>query len=113
MAVPGINELLVPFLEAIKDGQPHTRAAIKEALAAHFKLTEKDLQQRQGNNTLVIVNHMAWCDVHLCDAGFAAKTENRKDHQLDTFTITERGLYELTHNRDKIRVSYLNQFKKP
>ena len=112
MAVPGINEMLVPFLAAIKDGKPRQREQIKQHIARHFNLSEKDLQQKGGNSTLAIVNHLAWCDVHLCGAEFAVKNANSTNHMQDEFTITPRGLHELKTNPEKITVAYLMSFRK-
>lgn len=113
MAVPGINEMLVPFLEALRDGKPRQREQIKQHIAQHFNLSEKDLHQRGKNSkTLVITNRMAWCDVYLCGSQMVAKRRNNKNNMEDEFTINPKGLELLKTNPQNITVGYLRKFRK-
>ena len=43
MPIPSQNEILIPFLEILRDGQPHTRSQIIFDLAKRFNLTEDEL----------------------------------------------------------------------
>ena len=57
MPIPSQNEILVPFLDILRDGQPHTRADMLQSLAQRFSLTEAELQAKRGNQRVIRSRH--------------------------------------------------------
>jgi hypothetical protein len=51
MPLPSQNEILVPFLETLRDGQPHIRAQIIFDLAKRFNLTPEELNDTVGQHS--------------------------------------------------------------
>ncbi|HRF94989.1 MAG TPA: NERD domain-containing protein, partial [Aggregatilineales bacterium] len=60
----------------------------------------------------VILNRVAWCDIHFFKAGFITKRAHATDSQLDEFSITPMGFKELKHYASDITVGYLQSFYK-
>lgn len=111
MPILSQNEFLLPFLNLLRDGQPHTRAEILDALAKRFNLTEEELNDMSGHQ-LTITNRIAWCDAYFGKAGFIAKEKNRDDNMQDIFRITIVGQNQLHHHAQRITVGYLQTFYK-
>lgn len=101
MSLPAENDLIVPFLERIADGNVHTKQAVADALAEHFNVRAADRGRQQGQFDILI----DWCHADCTRGGF---TENFGDG----FRITARGSDELRSNRDQITVAYVRSFGK-
>lgn len=109
MPIPSQNEILVPFLEALRDGQPHTRSEIIFTLAKRFNLTEGELNDTSGNH-FTIVNRVGWCDAYFNKADFIYKEKHPKDNMQDVFRITIVGQNQLQRHANRITVGYLQSF---
>jgi DNA-binding MarR family transcriptional regulator len=109
MPIPSQNEVLVPFLESLRDGQPHSRSQILGALAKHFELSETELNETSGQQ-LTVISRMAWCDTYFVKAGFVQKERHAKDSLQDRFRITPTGQLQLQRHASRIDVAYLQSF---
>ncbi len=109
MAIPSQQEILVPFLETLRDGQPHTRGEILFILAKRFNLSEEELNQQSGNH-FTIINRLAWCDTYFRKAEFVEKEKDGKDNLQDLFRITAVGQMQLMRHASRIDVGYLQSF---
>lgn len=109
MPIPTQNDFLVPFLRILSDGAEHARGQIMYQLAQHFAISQDEAQHMSGGQ-FTLVSRVAWCDVHLCKAGFVHKTQHPSDSLADTFRITSLGVRELNKRADQITVGYLMRF---
>ena len=66
MPVPFFQDIMLPLLEAIADGQEHQLRSVRQNLAPRFSLTEDELQEKtpSGGNFL-FANRVAWASLHL------------------------------------------------
>lgn len=109
MPIPTQNEILVPFLEVLGDGQPHTRSEILFTLAKRFHLSEAELNDMSGNQ-FTMVNRVGWCDAYFVKAGFVSKERDPDDSFNDVFRITATGQNQLKRHKARISVGYLQSF---
>lgn len=109
MPIPTQNEVLLPFLQLLSDGQTLTRSQMLFRLAKHFNITEAEAQTMSGSQ-FTLVSRVAWCDVHFCKAGFVDKHQHHSDSMADEFRITTLGIRELNRRADKLTVGYLRMF---
>jgi len=49
--IPTVKEILVPFLEALKDGKSYPSNEITEKIVKHFKLNDHQRTMRYESNT--------------------------------------------------------------
>lgn len=105
MSIPGIDELLVPFLEILSDTKSHNRNELIETLGNKFGLSNEERLQRDAGNNLVFGNRIDWCRSYFVTAKFI---ENRDDH---SFQITPKGLEALRNDKSNISVKYLMTFR--
>lgn len=109
MPIPSQNEILVPFLETLRDGQPHTRSQIIFDLAKRFNLTHEELNDTSGQH-FTIINRVGWCDAYFNKAGFISKEKHPKNNMEDVFRITITGQNQLSRHAGRIDVAYLQSF---
>lgn len=109
MPIPSQNDILVPFLRTLQDGQAHSRAQIIFELAKHFNLTEDELNDTTGNH-FTMINRVGWCDAYFNKADFISKEKHPKDHMQDLFRITIVGQKHLKRHAQRIDVGYLQSF---
>lgn len=109
MPIPTQNEILVPFLETLAGGQPHTRDEILFELARRFDLSEAELTETTGPH-ITMINRVGWCDAYFGKAGFITKEKHPKDNLRDVFRITPVGQMQLQRHADRIDVGYLQSF---
>ncbi|TSC57759.1 MAG: restriction system protein [Candidatus Peregrinibacteria bacterium Greene0416_19] len=69
MPVPKFDQLLLPLLQFVKDGQEHALKDAIQYLEEHFKLTdgERALLLPSGHQR-TIVNRAGWARTHLMKA---------------------------------------------
>ena len=106
MAMPSINDLLLPFLRIMDDEKIHYRIDMINQLADQFNLSEEERLQRDTNNNLVFGNLIDWCRSYFISAQFIQNTENKG------FRITRLGSEQLRDSPAQINVQYLRQFFK-
>jgi restriction system protein len=70
MPVPDFQSIMLPFLEALKNGEEVAVRDLTTLLADRFNLTTEDRQQMlpSGEQTL-FSNRVAWAKTHLKNAG--------------------------------------------
>ncbi len=105
MPIPDFQELMLPILKAIADGNLYKTSELKELLAAEFNLTEEERRELLPSGTQSrFDNRVVW-----------AKTYLAKSLLLDTpkrahITISERGREVLKKAPDSIDRSFLMQY---
>jgi restriction system protein len=105
VAVPDFQSVMLPFLEALQDGQERTMREVTELLAARFKLTDEERRQLlpSGQQTL-FSNRVAWAKSHLKNAGLIDNPIRGK------VSIAGAGLKVLQQKPLAVNCRFLKQF---
>lgn len=86
MALPKYNELYVPFLTALIDGNVHALKEIKRSIADTLCLSAEELSERlPSGKQFIFDNRMGWARTYLKKAGLI------KAPQRGYFSITDQG----------------------
>lgn len=101
MAIPSSEILLLPLLQAVKDGKEYYAADITAALAKQFSLTDEELSVMLESGTKLFTNRVAWAKSYLVMAGFLVGT--RRGY----FKITEEGVKFLSTNPQQLDLKFL------
>lgn len=104
MAVPGFQDLMLPFLQVCSDGKERTVMEICETIAHQLLLTEADLQEVMASGQTKFYNRTAWVKSYFGKACLLDFPSRGK------FKITQRGLDLLKTNPKTIRVKTLCQY---
>lgn len=104
MAVPGFQDLMLPFLQICSDGKERTVLEIGEEIAQKLSLPNEDLEELMSSGQTKFYNRTAWVKSYFGKACLLDFPSRGK------FTITRRGLDLLKTNPNSIRVSTLYQY---
>lgn len=105
MAIPGFQEFLLPVLKITGDGEEHSLAAVREAIAARFGLSPEDRNELlPSGKQRRYDNRVAWAKVHLDRAGLLTSTRR------GFFRVTEAGRALLTERPDRIDLTLLDRY---
>ena len=104
MAVPPFQDLFLPFLRFVEDGEVHNRQEVSQHLAAHFRLSQSDVEEVLPSGAQRrFDNRVAWAKSFLSKALLIEATGNR-------FQITDRGRALLATNPTRIDNRTLAQY---
>ena len=106
MPIPEFQAFMLPIMQFASDGQVHTLAEAREALAAALHVTDLERQEllpsgRQSR----FDNRVAWAKVHLHHAGLLSSPQRGR------FSITDRGREVLAKAPLRIDLRLLSQFE--
>lgn len=104
MAVPGFQDLMLPFLQICNDGKERTVAEVGEVIAAQLHLSEEDLQETMTSGQTKFYNRTAWVKSYFGKACLLDFPSRGK------FKITQRGVDLLKSNPTSIRIKTLSQY---
>jgi len=104
MAVPGFQDLMLPFLQICSDGKERTVMEIGEIIAHQLMLSEFDLQEIMASGQTKFYNRTAWVKSYFGKACLLDFPSRGK------FKITQRGLDLLAKNPKSIRIKTLDQY---
>jgi restriction system protein len=105
MAVPDFQSVMLPFLEALQDGQERTMRELTEMLAQRFKLTDKDRQEHLSSGPQpLFYNRVAWAKTHLKNAGLIENSVRGK------VSISAMGRKVLGQKPATVNCRFLKQF---
>jgi len=105
MPVPGFQEFMLPLLELSADGQEHSLAEARTAMATRFKLTEDEQNELLPTAKQTrFSNRVAWAKSYLQQAELL--TSSRRGH----FLLTERGRAVLAEKPVRIDIQFLERF---
>lgn len=89
MATPGFQEMFLPFLQFLSDGETYHTSAIRDDIARHFELTEEDLNDMiPSGQSSRLANRVGWARTHLNKAGLIEQVS--------------RGYYRITEDGQKL-----------
>ena len=105
MPLPDFQSLMLPLLGILSDGVERPPAAIREAAAAQFHLSETDLAilLPSGIQTM-FTNRVAWALSYLKQAVLV------ESPRRGSYRITERGRSVLKNRPERINIEFLKQF---
>lgn len=105
MAVPDFQTLMLPVLQACRDGDEHRTAALVEAMADRFELTAEEREQLvPSGQQRLIANRTHWAITYLVKAGLLQRIRK------GVIRITERGRRVLDEKPERIDTQYLKRF---
>ena len=105
MAVPKYDELMKPFLDAIKDGKTYKIKDVAAILARQLNLSQDDLAEMQPSRQQTLFrNRVGWAKTYLKKAGLVDSSARA------TVVITDAGKKVVAANPEKIDSKYLEQF---
>ena len=102
MAVPGFQEMFLPFLQSLSDGTPRHHTAIRQFIEEQLQISPDDREEMvpSGQSTK-LANRVGWCRTHLSKAGLIV-TE-----KPGTFRITAEGKQLLQNPPPKLDMKFL------
>jgi len=103
MAVPGFQEMFLPFLQFLADGQARHTSIIREHLEDHFQMTTADREEMipSGQSTKV-ANRVGWSRTHLSKAGLIEKVK------AGIYQITDDGRKVLASSPSQVGLKFLD-----
>ena len=105
MAIPDFQTLMLPFLEAVEDGNEHPFKDVVNKLAVEFRLTQDELAEMlPSRRALTFYNRVAWAKFYLKKAGLIAQIKR------GYLGLTEQGKKALNSKPTQINIKYLEQF---
>ncbi len=106
MPVPTFQEMMLPFLQLMGDGQEHPNEEVRRHIINTFAMSEEDINEPvPSGSTTRLGNRIGWCRTHLKNAGLIEYTRS------GVYRITERGTEVLGQNPPSINLKYLDQFE--
>lgn len=104
MSVPKYNEMYMPFLKVLQDGELHTMKELKQSVASTFNLSDEDLSELlPSGKQAMFDNRIGWTRTYLKKAGLIESPAKAQ------FIITEEGKKALAET-DKIDNDYLRRY---
>lgn len=107
MAIPKYDEIMLPLLKVLSDGQAHTKRELTEKMADHFKLTPEERERMLPSTKATYIKHRTgWAAFGLRKAGLATNPVE------GTLVITDEGRRFLATNPSgRLTRSVLMQFE--
>lgn len=105
MSIPGLQSLILPFLNILKDRNEHTLTEIRETLSDHFQLTEAERNESlSSGRRSKFDNRIRWVRTFLRKAGLLEIVARA------TYKLTERGAEILKNNPSEINAQFIEEF---
>ena len=103
MAIPTHDELMLPFLQILSDGQEHRLNEVVDKLAKEFNLTQEEIAEEIPSGGRKFAGRVGWARTYLK----GAKLINSPKRAF--FIISDRGRKALIDKPNKI-LQYLKQY---
>src|SRR5262249_27210052 len=105
MAIPDYQTVMLPLLQATKDGRDHALSDIIDELGNQFGMTAEEKKELLPSGTQnTFDNRVRWAGTYLFKAGLLDRTGR------GVIRITGRGLDGLKENPTRIDVKFLRRF---
>jgi restriction system protein len=106
MAIPTFQDVMLPILRLMSDGQTHSVKECVEHLEQEFNLTDEEKQERiPSGKQRTIYNRVAWAVTHIKMAGLLEPHNKR-----GSYRITEEGKILLSENPAEVGVKRLRAY---
>lgn len=104
--IPKYEEIMLPFLKFLSDGNEHSLSEMHDALAKQFQLTDSELRELLPSGRQPIFrNRVGWARTYLKKAKLLVSP--KRAH----FKISERGLELLKENPKTITSKFLTRYE--
>jgi len=104
--IPKYEQIMLPFLKYIADGQEHSLGETHDALAKQFGLTEQETRELLPSGRQPIFrNRVGWARTYLKKAGLVESP--KRAH----FRITDKGVSLLSENPPEITSKFLTRYE--
>ena len=106
MAVPGFQDLMLPFLQVCEDEQERSILEISAIVTQKLNLSDVDVQEMMTSRQTKLYNRLAWVKSYLgkaCLISFPSRGKSK---------ITPRGLALLSEHLQLINIKTLKQYPK-
>lgn len=104
--IPTYEEIMLPMLKYISDGEEHSLSEVHDSLAEHFEVDEEEIRELLPSGQQPIFrNRVGWARTYLKKAGLL--TSPKRAH----FRITDRGSDFLKENPSEITSKDLTRFE--
>lgn len=105
VTVPDFQTIMRPLLAALEDGDPQSVKSVRASVAAHFALTQDDLDEMiPSGRAKTFSNRVGWATTYLYRAGVIERPKR------STYRITDRGHQVLKNNPQHVDMKVLEQF---
>jgi restriction system protein len=105
MAIPDFQSLMLPLLDAVKDGEEHLFRDLVESLASQFDLSPEERKHLLPSGRYpTFDNRVGWAKTYLKKAGLV--TQSRRSY----ISITTKGIEVLDSKPPSINMKYLEKF---
>jgi restriction system protein len=106
MGIPTYQEVMLPILKLMADGQTHSVKECVEFLEQEFNLTDEEKQERvPSGKQRTIYNRVTWAITHIKKAGLLESREKRGN-----YGITDEGRKLLSENPVEINIKRLRDY---
>ncbi len=103
--IPKYEEIMLPLLKFLEDGQEHSLTEIHDALAKHFALTNQELREKLPSGKYpVFRNRVSWARTYLKHAGLLNSPKR------GYLRISDKGLLLLKEKPQKITSKFLLKY---
>lgn len=105
MAIPDYQTAMLPTLRVLADGEPHGRAAVTEAVADHFGLSDAERRELLPSGRMTVIrSRVGWAVSYMKQGGLISAPRR------GVYQITERGRQILARKLERIDVTLLKEF---
>ncbi|HHW57794.1 MAG TPA: restriction endonuclease [Clostridia bacterium] len=105
MPIPTYEEIMLPILGLLSDGNERDLKYCEEKLAEMFKLSKDELNLRLQSGQRIFYSRVGWAKTYLKEAGLIESPKR------GVFRITERGQEVLKENPKKLDSKYLMKYE--
>jgi len=103
--IPSCDELMLPMLKFLGDGQEHSMREVEDHLAKVFNVTEEEISQRyEVSGDSIFKNRVSWARTYLLKARLIDAP--RRGYVI----ITDRGRDVLAQNLTRLDYKFLEQY---
>lgn len=103
--IPTYDQIMLPFLESIKDGGEHSLSEVHDTLAEHFKLSGDEINKLlPSGQQPVFRNRVSWAKTHLKKAGLLL------NQKRGLYQISDEGLKLLEQKLEKLSPEILMKY---
>ncbi len=105
MPIPSFQDVMLPLLKKLADGEAHSNAEILESLAQHFDLTDEERREMlPSGQDYVFRNRLGWARTHMKAAGLIDNPKRGR------YVITSRGKELLASNPERVDLRLLKTY---
>src|SRR5688572_17855399 len=105
MPIPKYDELMLPLLECVRDGEQHRMRDLTRELGERFQLSEDEKHELlPSGQQSIIANRVGWAKTFLLKSGLLANPAR------GVVRITDEGIRVLGERLGKLDEAYLSRY---